>query len=224
MNAAYSTTPSAPPATGTFFDPDHYLLGIVQRLVATKQSATIEVPSGGKLYILPELGEYASASTLTGETLRKFCSCAGERYVVRKLMEPPHKLLAEAGQYRRNLDELMWEAALAVADGRLMKGCKSDDVVVLKFWPNLTRVSLSPNAVRIAALLTRYPTSVSLAYRLLKIPQSEMNEFYSAARCAGLAVAVNRKPELGEQQLDPHRQRTLLSMIMRRLSGPKGTQ
>ncbi len=222
MNAAYSAVPSASQASTGSFDPEQHLLGILQRLVATKQNATVEVSGGGKLYILPELGEYAG--NLSGQLLRAFCSYSADRYVVRKLTEPPQKLPAEAGLHRRNLDELMWEAALAVANGRLMKGCKSDDVVVLKFWPNLTRVSLTPNAVRIAALLTRYPTSVSLAYRLLKITQGEMNEFYSAARCAGLAVAVNRKPELDEQQLNPHRHRNLLSMIMHRLSGPKGTE
>lgn len=222
MNAAYSAVPSASQAATGAFDPEQYLLGILQRLVAVRQNASIEVPGGGKLHILPELGEYAG--TLSGQSLSAFCRYPADRYVVRKLTEPPQKALTEAGLFRRNLDELMWEAALAVANGRLLKGCKSDDVIVLKFWPNLTRLTLTPNAVRIAALLTRFPTSVSLAYRLLKITQGEMNDFYSAARCAGLAVAVNRRPEASEPQLGAHRQRTLLSMIMQRLSGPKGQE
>lgn len=222
MNVAHSASPSASHATTNFFDPEQYLLGILQRLVGAKQSATIEISDGGKLYILPETGEYASA--FGAESLRKFCSHAADEYTVRKLTQAADKVATDATLHRRNLDELMWEAALAVANGRLVKGCKSDDVVLLKFWPNLTRISLTPNAVRITALLTRYPTSVSLAYRLLKITQGEMNEFYSAARCAGLAVAVNRKPELSDEQLNPHRQRNLFSMIMQRLSGPKGAQ
>lgn len=218
MNAASTASPSAPHETTGSFDPEQYLLGILQRLIGDRQSATIEVSGGGKLYVLPELGEYAG--NLSGQSLRAFCCYSVDRYVVRKLAEPLSKL-AEAGLHRRNLDELMWEATLAVANGRLVKGCKPDDVVLLKFWPNLTRISLTPNAVRIAALLTRYPSSVALAYRFLKITQGEMNEFYSAARCAGLAVAVNRRPEDSEPQLGAHRQRTLLSKILQRLSGPK---
>ncbi len=221
MNAVHSNSASDLQPTTSSFDPEHYLLGILQRLVGAKQSATIEGAGGGKVYIIPELGEYAG--NLSGKSLRAFCRDAADRYVVKKLAESPSKL-AEPGLYRRNLDELMWEATLAVANGRLVKGCKPDDVVLLKFWPNLTRISVTPNSVRIAALLTRYPSTVSLAYRLLKIPQAEMNEFYSAARCAGLAIAVNRRPEISESQLGAHRQRTLLSKILQRLSGPKDAE
>lgn len=220
MNAAHSAVPPARQATTGSFDPEQYLLGVLQHLVATKQNASVEVSGGGKLYVLPESGEYAGG--LSGQPLRAFCSYGAERYVVRKLTELPKKLPMDAGPYRRNLDELMWEAALAVANGRLVKGCQPDDVVLLKFWPNLTRLTLTQNAVRIAALLTRFPTSISLAYRLLKITQAEMNEFYSAARCAGVAVAVNRRPDVSEQQLSPHKNRNLLAMIMQRLSGTKG--
>lgn len=219
MNAAPSAVPSAHSATTGHFDPEQYLLGILQRLTSTKQSAVIEAP-GGVLCVMPELGEYAV--TLGQEELRKFCRHSIDQYVVKKLTEPPQRWLAETRAPRRNLDELMWEAALAVANGRLLKGCKNDDVVVLKFWPNLTRIGLTPNTVRIAALLTRYPTSVSLAYRLLKIPQGEVNDFYSAARCAGLAVAVNRRPEAEQPPIKAHRQRNLFSLIMQRLSAPKG--
>jgi hypothetical protein len=100
-----------------------------------------------------------------------------------------------------------------------MKGCGRDDVVLLKSWPNLTRLPAMANGVRIAALLTRHPTTVSLAHRLLKIPVAEMNEFYSAAAAAGLAIAVNRKPEQPQQEIQPHRQRGLLGAIFERVMG-----
>jgi hypothetical protein len=93
-------------------------------------------------------------------------------------------------------------------------------VVLLKHWPNLTRLQTTPNAVRIAALFTRYPTSVSLAWHLLKIPQTELFDFYSAAHAAGWTVAVNRKPEItNESEMKPHRDRGLLTLILNRIAG-----
>lgn len=84
-------------------------------------------------------------------------------------------------------------------------------------WPNFTRLPQTPNSLRIAALLVQHPTSVTLAARLLKIEREELYQFYSAARCAGLARAVNRKPE--EPKLAPHRHQTLLAALLNKIAG-----
>jgi hypothetical protein len=200
------------------FDPDDCLLGVLRRAVVAEQNIAVSVAAVGEVRILTARGEYFTA--LSGETIKQFCGRAAEQYAVRKLSDREAAEQERAGQHGRNIDELMWHAALYASKGRLMKGCRRDDVVLLKHWPNLTRLSVTPNAVRIAALLTRYPTSVSLAYRLLKIQASELNEFYSAAHAAGWAVAVNRKPEItDETELKPHRQRGLLTLILNRIAG-----
>ncbi|NIR31767.1 MAG: hypothetical protein GWN84_21125, partial [Gammaproteobacteria bacterium] len=57
-------------------------------------------------------------------------------------------------------------------------------------------------------------------WRLLRIPEQELNEFYSAAYCAGLTVAVNRKPEIAsESDLKAHRHRGLFAQILDRIKG-----
>ena len=98
-----------------------------------------------------------------------------------------------------------------------MEGCYRDDVVELPHWPNLSRLSMTPNTIRLCALLTRHPTSILLAGRLLKIESPELYQFYSAARCAGLARPVNRKAE--EPKLEPYRDRNLLSRLVARIAG-----
>jgi hypothetical protein len=92
----------------------------------------------------------------------------------------------------RNIDELMWQAAYYASNGRLMKGLNSDDVVHLKHWPNLSKLPCNSNTFQMAAMLTRHPTTIIFAHRVLKVPQEEINQFYSAAYCAGLAARQKR--------------------------------
>lgn len=200
------------------FDPADGLLGVIRRIVTAGQPTNVAVPGLGELCVLPSLGEYVSR--LSRDQMRAFCQRAAGDFVTRRLGEGETEQLVRSRQPGRNIDELLWHSALYGSKGRLIKGCRRDDVVLLRVWPNLTRVDATPNAVRIAALLTRYPTTVSLGYRLLKVPAEEMNTFYSAAHAAGWAVAVNRKPELpADAQLKAHRARGLLGHILDRVMG-----
>jgi hypothetical protein len=219
MNTATSTRNDLPSAEETsHFDPDQYLLGILRRAVAAEQNLAVSLPDVGEIRVLTTRGDYFS--DLTADRMQQFCCRPAEQYSVRKLSEREIAGVLQTARPGRNIDELMWHAALCASKGRLLKGCRRDDVVLLKHWPNLTRLTATPNAVRIAALLTRYPTSVSLAYHLLKISQAELSDFYSAAHAAGWTVAVNRKPEItDESELKPHRSRGLLTLILNRIAG-----
>lgn len=92
----------------------------------------------------------------------------------------------------RPLSELQWECAFHQAEGRLLPGCRRDDVVKLNAWPNLTRLSRTKNSFRIAALLNHRPTSPVLASRILNVDEKEVYQFYSAAKYAGLTDTINR--------------------------------
>lgn len=218
---SHVATASIPPTCGEddeIFHPDDYLLGIVRRAVTDEQDVVITLPAVGDLRVLPRRGEYFTS--FAEDQMKQFCCRPANAYTVKKLGAREAEGFGKAAGLGRNLDELMWHTAICASRGRLMQGCRRDDVILLRHWPNLTRLTATPNAVRISALLTRYPTSATVAHRLLGIPAAELNAFYSAARCAGLAVAVNRKPELTQQDdLKPHRQRGLLALFLNRITG-----
>ena len=199
------------------FDPADGLLGLLQQLTAEKQASLIYAPGIGAVAVIPDLGDYFTE--LSDDELAAFCKVPSTGLTVKRLGDASRNQLLGQGIKGRNIDELKWQAAYHASQGRLMKGCGRDDVVLLKSWPNLTRLPVTPNGVRIAALLTRHPTTVTLAHHLLKIPVTEMNEFYSAASAAGLAIAVNRKPGLTRQEIQPHRQRGLLGAIFEHVMG-----
>jgi len=211
MNAVIKAEVDARTAGVEYFSPEAYLINILRRGTANKQDLLVELEGVGELILLSSRGEYFAFAT----DMAKFCTVPIDRYVI-TIMGAGHQRMPGKDTVGRNIDELMWQAAFHASQGRLMEGCYRDDVVELTYWPNLTRLPLTPNTARISALLNRHPTSVTLAARLLKVELSEMYQFYSAARCAGLARAVNRTPE--EPKLEPHRNQSLLSALLAKVA------
>jgi hypothetical protein len=208
MSALSTLEQDARTAGVPYFDPDDYLINAIRRATAHGQDLRVSADGFGELVVASGRGEYF---TSIGD-MAAFC-----RLPVNRLRVSVDSRGAAPSGTGRNIDELMWSAAFHASDGRLMLGCYRDDVVELRHWPNFTRLPHTPNSLRIAALLVQHPTSVTLAARLLKIEREELYQFYSAARCAGLARAVNRKPE--EPTLAPHRHQTLLAALLNKIAG-----
>ncbi|MCC5865005.1 MAG: hypothetical protein JJU31_07820 [Wenzhouxiangella sp.] len=99
----------------------------------------------------------------------------------------------------RPLDELLWASALHASQGLLLDVCQRHDVVELKVWPNFTRLPHTPGMLLLATYLFNQPSSLSLAYRQLKISHEEAFAFYSAASHAGY---VRRHSGLDSQPKD----------------------
>ncbi len=212
MNAATSLESDARTAGVDYFEPDHYLLGTLRRAVANQQDIYIEAGQHGELLLLSSRGEYHSTHNEPSQLL----TLAPSEVKVTTLDGNKAEMFA-SGRVGRNIDELLWQAAYYASEGRMMSGIYRDDVVELEYWPNFSRLPHTSNSMRIAALLSRHPTSIHFATRLLKVDQAEMFQFYSAARAAGFARAINRKVE--EPKLQPHRNQTLLSSLLKKIAG-----
>lgn len=194
-----------------YFDPEDCLIDILRRATANRQDIIVSAEDAGELTVLSARGEYfAQVRDLAG-----FCKTPSDQFTV-EVLKPSDTRLPPPDVIGANLDELLWQAGFHASDGRLMEGCYRDDVVQLAAWPNLSRLPRTANSIRISALLVRYPTSISLASRLLGIDRREVFQFYTAARCAGMAQALNRKSE--EPRLEPHRNKTLLSLLLGKIA------
>ena len=194
------------------FDPDKYLIKILCRAVANKQDISVTLPAGDRLAIFPTRGDYFSyVSDMT-----TFCKSNVDQFTVKVLNQTESDTYRKGNEYGRNFDELLWQATYYASQGRLIKGCEREDVIEITYWPNLTRLPGPPSSIAIAALLTRYPTSITLASHILKVPMSEMFEFYSAAFSAGFVKVHNRMMHV--PKLKPHRDNTMLGQLLSRIS------
>lgn len=195
------------------FDPKDYLLGVLQKAVAKKKCISVNHSDYGDLTVFTAEGEYHTNIT----DLEGFCRLPAAEFNVRELSDKEVMTIAVEKGIGRNIDELMWQAAYYASQGRLMEGLSLTDVVHLKHWPNLTRLPNTFNTYQMTAMLTRHPTTIVFAHRVLKIPQEEINEFYSAAYCAGLAEMLNTPPvELAE--VGETKEGTLLGRIIGRIA------
>ena len=166
------------------FSTDDYVIGLLLQLSPVQEHVRITHPEKGELLVSPKHGRYISRiSDVTG-----FFQAHKSAFTVTEIKEK----LPPVIQMRR-IEDLLWEATLHAAQGRLIDGLRKYDVVQFTRWPNLTRVPLTPNLMRICALLTRFPSGIFLGQIILDIEEAEMNSVCSAAHVVGIVSLLNRK-------------------------------
>ena len=192
-----SHTPTSAYAPGNFskpeyFAPSDYFLGIAGKVIAAGSGATISLNGRGEVLILPEHGEYIAKVA----DMAEFCRAPAGEFRLSHVGKDDYSRLSSGGKCG-NIPELLWEAAFYASQGRLV-GSRSNeesvhiyDVIRFHHWPNLTRVSQTPNTMRICALLTRQPSSIMLVARKLGIDHAEMYQVYSAACSYGIVNVVS---------------------------------
>lgn len=213
MGAATLTNRGGDAEEVSSFSPENYLIHVIKRAVTNAQNLHISLKGVGEIILMSQRGEFFANT----DTLPQICSVPVDQLEVSLLENNDVRAGKLVDNIGRNIDELLWFAGFYASDGRLMNGCYRDDVVQLHHWPNISRIPITPNTIRIASLLTRYPTSLVLAKHLLKVDMSELYQFYSAARCSGLARVLNRKPE--EPVMKPHRNQALLGKLLNKIAG-----
>jgi len=194
------------------FNPRDYLIDILSRAVANKQDVQVSLDGSGSLAIFPSMGVYYCDA---GDE-KAFCTDAVEKYIVRVLGAGAIDIYADSQGQGRNFEEILWKASYYASNGRLIDSCEREDVIEINHWPNLTRLPCPDSAVAITALLTRYPTSITLASRILRVPIEEVFSYYSAAYSAGFVSIHNRQAT--DPDLKPHKDNTMLRQLLAKIS------
>lgn len=86
----------------------------------------------------------------------------------------------------------LWKLTMWAARGRLPNGTPLDVPVFLRWWPNLTRLDVSPSALAIAALWSREPHTLARTVQVLGVPQRCVFAFYSATKAVELCGLSSR--------------------------------
>ncbi len=94
-----------------------------------------------------------------------------------------------------DLEAFLWKLALYTYAGLLPEGTNVNELLYLRYWPNLTRLEQIPNGMRIASLWCRQPVSLANLIGKLHIPQKQVFAFYVAASTIGLAGPATRQAD-----------------------------
>lgn len=216
QNIKSDTSGSATGSAAAVFQSGEYLLGIVQHAMTAQENTRIVLPGKGEITILPASGVYYAAT----QNFIEFCRTPAGQFEVEKFGEvaQPYQHLS-----KKDIKMLLWQAAFHASQGRLIEGCSIYDVVKFRCWPNLTRLSITPNTARICALLTRNPTTIMLVHRLIGIERAEVYQIYSAASCTGICHKTGKNPdhvsvEDNLKLLQPAKERSLLRSLFSKIS------
>jgi len=165
---------------------------------------------------------------MSDQQLKSICSVSLDSSAIAKsdiklesLMAPKAALHCKKHKNYQRLDTFMWKIALWTSRGRLPRGIPLDSALYLLGWPNLTRLVLTPEALRITACWVRYPRTVINLTEVLKVHQRYLFSFITASYVLGMSGLANRESDnlilpLG---LESPRKMNLFSRTMKKFKG-----
>lgn len=217
------------------FNPERFLLGAVlsarAQAGATNQIAALTC-WGDKTIIIDPAQDRIS-SNLNDNQIRNLAIAP----VDDNLSSPIHTQFFSVNAVNPELDKqlktdglrqfaqevFLWNLGLLTCRGRIPAECTISDRQYLRRWPNLTRVIVPNNAMRIIAFWRQQPCSLMEIKEQLDIPFQDVFTLFSAAYAAGLAGEAKRQSDqfLGVLNLEEHKKRGLMRSILGRLRGQK---
>ena len=119
----------------------------------------------------------------------------------------------------QDMDVFIWKLTIWTSKGRFPVGLDLDHPVYLKHWPNFTRLLLTPDAMRIVALLSQGPRSPIEIVRALNVKPQYVFALISACHSLGILRKSQRKiDEIIAPEPPKHsKKQGLLSKILHKL-------
>lgn len=213
-----------------FFDPDAYVGGYFVKAV---QKAMDEQKPSKVIFrderIIIDPANSRIFTTLHEKNLRQFaflrdsgpdyCESASLSNKVIEKLDKKHSSLIQL----MSVESFLWQTSVWLSRGRVPQGASLSKPVTLLHWPNMTRLLVTPHALRIAALWMQGPRSLVNTATVLDIPIPPVLTFYTAADSIGLVTAAKRRSDslLEPEPVQKHRHRGLMQRILARLRGEK---
>lgn len=209
------------------FDPKQYFLGYVLAAIKTakQQTRVLQLNSIWKsLIVFPntqeiwldaddkQLRSFAGMALGAGSSSNMTLTAADTAITVNRAMDK-----------FQDMNAFVWKVAIWTSKGRFPVGIDINQPIFLKRWPNFTRLVITPDAMRIAALLVQSPRTATEVISLLNTKPQYVFVFLSA--CHTLGLLGQKEPQIVETvateqtaQITKPKQ-GLLSKILSKLRG-----
>ncbi|TDX99636.1 hypothetical protein [Thiohalophilus thiocyanatoxydans] len=187
------------------FDLDRFLLGrAIEALDTSKQgheSALIKCWGHKSILIQPAKGEVLT--NLSDNQIRsmaiaplddRLSSSVEVTYLDRAGVDSVAASIS--GQTRSmSVETFMWDLGLLTCKGRIPYDISTADRQYLRRWPNITRIKLTDDGLKIIAYWARNPCSLYEMSEKLELPLQEVFSIFTAAHAAGLADRARREAD-----------------------------
>ena len=156
------------------FDPRVGILGSFREVLAYQRNAAILIDEKPVLAIFPSTQRVWIA--VPPEQLRSLCR--QERPNIKLKNIPDENNIQDRAN--ATVTSTMWQVALWTANGRLVHPINPNTVFKLKGWPNLTRLTPLPEAMRLSAFLTKTSVSLNMLYKLMPLDMADILNYIAA--------------------------------------------
>ena len=172
---------------------DDCLLGSFRKVLSQPGTARLEIRDQGCILLDGDAGRYRAEIDNPSEFFSMPASA----------LEVSYQATSNADWPARPVDELLYQSAWYGPSGALLNECQPFDVIELLCWPNFTRLPHTRHVLPLSSLLSRRPTSLSFAYRMLRIPENDALRFYSAVTAAAYVRVISSQPKPGAGSRPP---------------------
>ncbi|MGZ8217385.1 hypothetical protein [Methylomagnum sp.] len=190
------------------FNPSFHFLGLIQKAMADGVARRCALPNSSEVYLVPAENTFYTKATRL-EELKALCQAAPFDLTVESLPEWRRENANEtvrvgrmwlrkqaatgapAGLNARPLPELLWYATLSASRGQLMQGCRSDDPVRLKRWPDFSVLFHRDSYPTLAAYMAEESADLATVAANTGVPLAEVFSFYNACSVLGLIERGN---------------------------------
>jgi hypothetical protein len=183
-------TQAEPTPPMAVFEPDHYLLGLLQETLKTGQPRRFSCGDLPPLYVLPAHQQCFMMPTDIKQ-LKLLCGVRASDIESISLSETGLFQAVQTQHLRMyRMETVLWFSALYASHGRLMTGYTKEMPISLKRWPNFTKLPYQSVHMDLAALMIRRPIDLTTIAITKKVSLSTVVDFFNACVALGL-VNVN---------------------------------
>ncbi len=171
-----------------YFLPEHYFLGIVQKSIQTGEIYHCKTLCNINIYLFPKENSYFCSLNIAD--LKRLFLMSPDEIKIKKISEKDLK------QYTENMEtsvltDLLWHSAVTASQGRLMKN-HHNDIVHLKYWPDISYINTSKNYLGIAIFMQHNAVDIIKIAGYTEQKESDVIDFHNACNALGL-IDYNKK-------------------------------
>lgn len=220
------------------FDPERFLLGVVIKTLeqANQNLQTAEIQCGQDRVIVIDTMLCRISSNLSDSQIRTsaiaplndglLSSFQINYYTPGNFHNQPNLVQANSELRHFSQEVFMWNLGQLTSRGRIPHEIAVCNRYFLRRWPNLTRMNVPANAMRILAYWRQQPCSLMEIKEQLDVPLQDVFTVFSAAHAAGLIGEAKCQADELMQAIPVanHGIRSVMKSIIQRLRGNNAEQ
>jgi len=189
------------------FNPQFHFLGLIKKAIGDGIPRRCSVAGGVRVVIAPKQMTYYSAVAdleklqplcqaqpfdLQIETLPDWNPEVGKETIqVGRMFMRAQSDSVTAGMSPSPLSSLLWYASLSVSNGRLLQGCRADELVRLKQSPDFTWLPHRESQLKLTHFMLESSADLLTVAKRTGVPLAQVFDFHNACVVLGLIERGN---------------------------------